>query len=206
MYVSSYLVLMPMKVTHLHIKNMVCSRCIYVVEQELKALGVNVVHIKLGHAFIRKPAKVPQKRIERRLKKFDFEILESPEEVLVEQIKLALLDFLRFTDKENREKYPEPVTLSEFLSKKVGKDYGYLSRTFSRLEGRTIEKYHIRLRIERVKELLDDSQLSLRKITSKLGYSSVQHLSAQFKKVTGMNVTEYKERINEVGRESLHKI
>ena len=195
-----------MEVIQLHIKNMVCSRCIYLVEQELKALGVKVVDVKLGHAFIRKSGKVSQKQIEQRLKKFDFEVLESPEEVLVEQIKLATLDFLRFIEKENRKKHPEPVTLSEYLSKKVGKEYGFISKAFSRLEGRTVEKYYIRLRIERVKELLNDGQLSLRKISSKLGYSSVHYLSTQFKKVTGMLVTEYKERMNEVGRESLHKL
>ena len=195
-----------MEVKRLHIKNMVCSRCIYLVEQELKALGVKVVDIKLGHATIKKPKQVQQKRIEQRLKKFDFEILESPDKVLVEQIKLATLEFLQFIEKENRKKSPQPVTLSEFLSKKLGKDYPYLSKAFSKLEGRTVERYYIRLRIERVKELLDDGQLTLRKIASKLGYSSVHYLSAQFKKITGMVVTEYKERINEVGRKSLHKV
>lgn len=195
-----------MEVMRLHIKNMVCSRCIYLVEQELRALGVKVVDIKLGHATIKKPEQVPQKRIEQRLKKFDFEILESPDKVLVEQIKLATLEFLQFVEKENKKKNPQQLTLSEFLSKKVGKDYPYLSKAFSKLEGRTVERYYIRLRIERVKELLNDGQLTLRKIASKLGYSSVHYLSTQFKKVTGMAVTEYKERINEVGRESLHKV
>lgn len=195
-----------MEVKRLHIKNMVCSRCIYLVEQELKALGVKIIDIKLGHATIKKTKQVPQKRIEQRLKKFDFEILESPDKVLLEQIKLATLDFLRFIERENKKKHPEPVTLSEFLSKKLEKDYAYLSKAFSRLEGRTIEKYYIRLRIERVKELLDDGELTLRKIASKIGYSSVHYLSAQFKKVTGMAVTEYKERIDEIGRDSVHKI
>jgi AraC family transcriptional regulator len=195
-----------MEILELHIKNMICSRCSYIVEQELKALGVKVVEVRLGHAVVKKPAQVTQKCIEQRLKKFDFEVLVDPEKILVEQLKLAVHDFLRFIEKENRKKHPESVTLSEYLSKKVGKEYAYLSKAFSRLEGRPIEKYYIRLRIERVKELLNDGQLTLKKIASKLGYSSVHYLSAQFKKVTGMVVTEYKERINEVGRKSLHKV
>ena len=185
---------------------MVCSRCIYLVEQELKALGIKVVDVQLGQATIRNTKQVPQKQIEQKLKKFDFEILESPDKILVEEVKLATLEFLKFIEKENRKKCPKPVTLSEFLSEKLEKDYAYLSKAFSRIEGRTVEKYYIRLRIERVKELLGNGQLTLRKIASKLGYSSVHYLSAQFKKVTGMLVTEYKERINEVGRDSLHKI
>jgi AraC family transcriptional regulator len=128
-----------MEILELHIKNMVCSRCSYIVEQELKALGVKVVEVKLGHAVVKRPAQVPQKRIEQRLKKFDFEILAAPEEILVEQIKLAVHDFLRFIEKENRKKHPKLVSLSEFLSKKMGKDYGYLSKALSKQEGRTIE-------------------------------------------------------------------
>lgn len=186
-----------MEIIQLHVKNMVCSRCIYLVEQQLRALGIKVIDVRLGHAFIRKPAKVSQKQIERKLKKFDFEILESPEKVLVEQIKLATLDFLRFIEKENKKKPPEPVTLSEFLSKKVEKDYAYLTKIFSKLEGRTIEKYYIRLRLERVKELLDYGESTLSEIALKIGYSSVHHLSAQFKKIAGMTVTEYKERMDE---------
>ncbi len=185
---------------------MLCSRCVFLVKEELKALGIKVVDIKLGHATIKKPVRVTQKQIEQKLKKFDFEILESPDKVLVEQIKHATLDYIRFTEKESRKKQPKHVTLSEYLSKKVGKEYTNLSKIFSGVEGRTLEKYYIRLRIERVKELLDDGQLSLKMIASKLGYSSVQYLSTQFKKETGMKVTEYKEKLNEIERESLHTI
>jgi YesN/AraC family two-component response regulator len=98
------------------------------------------------------------------------------------------------------------MPLIECLFRQVGKNYSFISKLFSKLENRTFEQYHIRLRIERVKEILDEGELNLGQIASKLGYSSVHYLSAQFKKVTGVSVTEYRKKAVDIERQSLHTI
>lgn len=196
-----------METLDLHIKNMVCSRCSYIVEQELKAIGVNVLKIRLGHVTIQKHNDLPEGVIEEQLKNFEFEVLRQQDEIILEEIKLGALAYLQLIETERNKECPEkPEPLSRYLSKRIEKSYSFITSLFSKHENRTVEQYYILLRIERVKELLDDGEFSLSRIASKLGYSSINHLSSQFKKVTGISVTEYKSRIGDVERQSLHKI
>lgn len=184
-----------MKSINLHIKNMVCPRCIVVIENELKTLGADILSIELGHASITVPVSLSLPTIESHLEQYGFELLDNKEDVLVEEIKIAISDYAHQQEESSTE-----VTLSEFLARELGKNYNYLSKLFSKHESQTIERWFIELRIERVKQLLDYEELTLSEIAIKLGYSSVHYLSNQFKKVTGRSVSEYKEHVK-----SLHQ-
>ena len=179
-----------MESINLHIKNMVCPRCILVVEEELKRMGAQILSIELGYVTIRTENKPTFEEINERLQKFGFELLEDKTEVMLEQIKLTISEYLA-----KLESHENDNTLSDYLSKELGKNYNFLSKLFSKLEIQTIESYFIEKRIDRVKELLDYDEKSLSEIAVNLGYSSVHYLSAQFKKVTGCSVTDYKKQI-----------
>ena len=173
---------------NLHIKNMVCPRCIKVVKDELEALGAEVLHIELGYANIKfRTSEITSQNISEVLVKHGFELLENENEVLLENIRINLINYLSYI--ENNEN-TEPLSL--YLSRKIGKNYSFLSKHFSRNNHKTIEKYFINLKLERVKELLDYNEFNLSQIAARLKYSNVHYLSAQFKKVTGKSVTDYK--------------
>lgn len=166
---------------------MVCPRCILVVRDTLEKLGLRVRNVELGKAEVENPDEVSVDKIQEALQEYGFEILKGREEQTIEQIKAHLIDYVQLSErKENLSK------ISEYLSNKMHQNYASLSSLFSKREDITIEKYLIRLRIERVKELLSYEELTLSEIAWKLNYSSVQHLSSQFKNVTGMSVTDYK--------------
>lgn len=166
---------------------MVCARCTMIIKKELESLGIKVLDIELGYAVVSIPEKVSRDVITSRLKTFDFELLLDKEAILIEQTKLAAIDFLQTPTAKKQIK-----TLSKFIEFRVGKNYSYISKLFSKLEDRTIEQYFIQLRIEKAKELIDYDELSLAQIATLLGYSSTPHLSSQFKKVTGVSVSAYK--------------
>lgn len=177
-----------MKELNLHIKNMVCPRCIKVVSDELKALGAEILHLELGYASIKFPdTKIQINRISVALEKHGFELLENESDVLIESIRINLINYLSYIENN---KNTEPLSL--FLSRRIGKNYSFLSKHFSKSNHKTIEKYFIDLKIERVKELLDYKEYTLSQIAGRLNYSNVHYLSAQFKKVTGKSVTDYK--------------
>lgn len=177
------------KTTILRIKHMVCPRCIMVVRDELQRIGVEVVHVELGYAEVNLPILLDVQQIEEALKKFGFELLHDKEKVLVEEIKIQVIKYLY-----SLESRKDVDALSGFLSHHLGKNYTYLSKLFSRIEGRTIQQYLVLQKIERVKELVDYDELTLSQIAAKLGYSSVHYLSSQFKKATGISVASFKER------------
>lgn len=180
-----------MKEFNLHIKNMVCPRCIKVVRDELRALGAEVLQVELGHARIRcNTSKIQITSISEILEKQGFELLEDENDMLLEKIRINLISYL--THIENNKEYE---SLSLYMSRKMGKNYCSISRHFSRNMDKTIEKHFIHLKIERVKELIDYNELTLSQIALKLGYNNVHYLSFQFKKVTGQSVTEYKKGI-----------
>ncbi len=192
-YPHSYFINLKAKVMisiNLHIKNMVCSRCIFVIKSELKVLGANILSLELGYASISIPVSLSLSTIESRLEQHGFELLDNKEDVLVEEIKIAISEYAH-----NQEESISEVTLSEFLARQLGKNYNYLSKLFSKHESQTIERKFIEVRIERVKQLLDYDELTLSEIAIKLGYSSVHYLSNQFKKVTGRSVSQYKQHI-----------
>lgn len=181
-----------MKTIHLHIKNMVCPRCILVVQNELKTLGADILTLRLGYASVRLPDDVTKKQISSGLHKYGFELLEDKDNILLEQIKLSIQEYIQTLEISVKE-----IMLSEYLARELGKNYNLLSKLFSKQEGETIETYYINKRIERVKELLQYEELNLSEIAMKLGYSSVHYLSSQFKRVTGLSVSEFKENLKE---------
>ncbi len=161
------------------IKNMVCGRCITAVKEILVAEGVTVKGITLGEAEIEETLS-PEQRVSlaRRLQEEGFELLDDPRSQLVEQIRIAVLEWVRTNN--------ERPKLSDYLSRYLNKDYSTLSKLFSEVRGITIERFSILHRIEYAKELLCYSQLSTSEIAYRLGYSSQAHFSSQFKQVTGM--------------------
>ena len=171
---------------------MVCDRCIKVVKEEIEKLSYNVNKIKLGEATVESKKKLNIGKIEEVLNKNGFELLDNEQFKLIEQIKILILEYIHYQSEElfAQEK------LSEYISKKMGYSYQYLSNLFSSWENHTIENYIISQRIEKVKELLVYNQLTLSEISYRLGYSSVQHLSSQFKKVTGFVPTKFKKLKN----------
>lgn len=173
--------------TELHIKNMVCPRCISSVRSILAEAGLQVQEVTLGHAVLADTPPADPARLRPLLEAAGFELLQSRDEQLVEQVKLALAGYL-----EHLRTARLPLTASAYLAERFDSSYAHLSKLFSRAVGLTLEKYLIRLKIERVKELLSYGQLTLAEIADELRYSSSQHLSTQFRQVTGQTVTEYK--------------
>ena len=189
-----------MEETQLHIKNMVCPRCIMVVRSTLEKHGAEAVKVELGDARFLAQPDFSLQAIERDLNALGFQILKDPEEQLTEQIRLKVLEYLRLSE----DKVPQ-ITLSAFLTESLHKNYTALSKHFARQFGQTIETYSIHCRIERVKELLHDSELNVSQIADKLNYSSVHYLSGQFKKVTGISISEFKNS-QKGSRTSLDKV
>ena len=185
---------------HLYIKNMVCNRCILVVQQELGKLNIDSCKITLGE--VETTGELPKEKIEQLEKNLDalgFELLDNSKQQLIEKIKNIVIQQVHHTQEDNNHNF------SEILSKSLHKDYSYLSSLFSEVEGVTIEKYIISQKIEKVKELIIYDELSLSEIAYKLGYSSVAHLSNQFKKVTGLTPSHFK-KVGQNKRKPLDKI
>ena len=174
--------------TTLHIKNMVCNRCIKVVDEEITNLNFHIENIKLGRVELsRQPEDSELNKIKEVLQENGFELIDDKKSQLIDAIKTVIIELIHY----NKEK-AEHINISDFLAKEIGYDYSYLSNLFSAVEGTTIEKYLINQKIEKAKELLVYDELSLSEIAWEMGYSSVQHLSSQFKKITGYSPTQFK--------------
>lgn len=172
---------------NIYIKNMVCNRCIMVVQQELNKLKLIARSIALGEVELSiKPSDRQLSLLKANLANVGFEILDDSRKKLIEKIKNIIVEQIHHKEPE------EEHNFSEILSKKLNKDYSYLSGLFSEVEGITIEKYLINQKIEKVKELIIYEELNLSEIAFQLGYSSVAHLSAQFKKITGLTPSYFK--------------
>ena len=166
---------------------MVCNRCIMVVKQEFEKTGFKPLEVKMGEIELNKaPSESQLKKINSSLNDLGFEILDNQRQKLIERIKNLLIQKIQTGDIE------EHFILSEFLSKKLNKEYSQLSRLFSEVEGITIEQFFILQKIEKVKEWIAYDELTLSEIAWKLGYSSVAHLSSQFKKMTGLSPSHFK--------------
>ena len=185
----------------LHIKNMVCLRCKMTVESELKRLGFNPLSIELGEVkFEQNLSSEKIETIENALNKYGFEVITDKRSQIVEQIKTAAIEYIYLNDADERR-----INFSDYLEKKLLKDYTYLSNLFTEMVGSTIEKYLINLKIERVKEFLVYDELTLSEIAFQLGYSNVAYLSNQFKKITGLTPTYFK-AIKNNKRQSIEKV
>lgn len=177
---------------------MVCPRCIIAVKDILEAEGVKVKSVALGDAETEGELTDGQRiAIARRLQDMGFELLDDPRSQLVEQIRIAVLKWVRMNQ--------ERPKMSDYLSHNLNKDYSALSKLFSEVRGITIERFAITHRIEYAKELLCYSQLSTSEISYTLGYSSRAHLSSQFKQVTGMTPKEFR-ALEQHGRVSLDEL
>ncbi|WP_266365198.1 helix-turn-helix domain-containing protein [Tellurirhabdus rosea] len=167
----------------LGVKHMVCDRCKRVVREELEKLGLDVQQVDLGEVTVAgEPDESQLVAVRQILEANGFELLDDRRSVLVEQIKRVIINEIHH-DRRDR---PEHQNLSDYLAQKLGYDYSYLSHLFSSVEAMTIEKYVIAQKIEKVKEYLAYNELSLSEIAWRLGYSSSQHLSNQFRQVVGM--------------------
>jgi AraC-like DNA-binding protein len=176
-------------VTTLTIKNMVCNRCIKVVKEELEKLDIDVRSIILGEAIVSGEEKdLPITKIKNVLTENGFELIEDKKAKTIEQIKIIVIEHIYNDSEKDKDK-----NISKVLVEKTGYDYNYLSSLFSSIENITIEHFFILQKIERAKELLKYGELTLSEIAYQLSYSSVQHLSNQFKKVTGLTASQFKE-------------
>lgn len=173
----------------LYIKNMVCDRCKTAVQQELEKLGLHPGNISLGAVTILedKLSDDLQHRLDAALFGLGFERIDDRKARLVDAAKRIVIERVHHSDGNDRK-----FNWSTILSDELHYEYNYLSNLFSGLEGITLEQYIIRQKIERVKELLLYDELNLSEIAMKMGYSSVAHLSAQFKKVTGLTPSQLK--------------
>ncbi|NOX16659.1 MAG: helix-turn-helix domain-containing protein [Chlorobi bacterium] len=186
----------------LYIKNMVCNRCVKVVGETLEKLGFTVRDIILGEVEIAEtPEDAEREKISEALEKEGFELIADPKVKIIEDIKTSVIEIIqRYSDVRLEE-----MNFSDYLSKKLEKEYSYLSALFSKTEGMTIEHFVILQKIEKVKELLKYGELTLSEIAYDLGYSSVQHLSRQLKNVTGFTATELKKNLKNL-RKSLDSV
>lgn len=164
---------------------MVCDRCIKVLQEELTNIGIKVLHIKLGEINVEMESKKNKELVEV-IHKNGFSIIEGTSSKTVEEIKITLIHLL--------EKLPLVLNekLSVILSRSLNMDYSKLSKVFSTTEKITIEKYFIKLKIEKVKELVQLKQYNFTEISELLDYSNSNHLSRQFKNDTGMSLSTYK--------------
>jgi AraC-like DNA-binding protein len=170
---------------------MVCIRCQMVVKAELEKLGLQYVYVKIGEADIIgdiRPEQLEQLKTD--LKKAGLVLMDNKKSVLVEKIKSAIIELVHYTEDQIK------VNLSDHLSEKLNYDYTYLANLFSEVKGLTIEKFYLTHKIERVKELIVYDELNLSEIAYRLHYSSVAHLSNQFKKYTGLTPTHFKKLKN----------
>jgi len=171
----------------LYIKNMVSNRCKMIVKSQLEKFGWHYIFVELGEVEVME--EIPQDKMELlniRLGKFGLGLLEEKKGILIERIKNIIIELVHYSEKQ------PGVNLSDYLNEKLHYNYTYLANLFSEHQGITIERFFLSHKIERAKELLVYDELSLTEIAQRLHYSSVAHLSNQFKKMTGLTPSNYK--------------
>jgi YesN/AraC family two-component response regulator len=170
----------------IYIKNMVSLRCKIKVKEELTKLGLDSSRIDLGVVQLMKKITLAQRKcLKANLLDTGLELIEDKRSILIEKVKNVIIELVHYSDDLPRSNY------SDYISGKIGYDYTYLSNLFSHAKGIDIQHFIINHKIERVKELLQYKELNLTEISYKLHYSSVSHLSNQFKKVTGLSPSTY---------------
>ncbi|TPN87301.1 helix-turn-helix domain-containing protein [Aquimarina algicola] len=177
---------------------MVCDRCKTVLKQELDKAGIKVLSIELGELIVMDETSVSQDVLKEIIESNGFEIIDDQNSILVENVKLFLIESV-----ESLKGLQE--NLSVILSKELKTEYSIISKSFSASAGITIEKYLIRLKVEKAKELLQMDNMTFSEIAYSLDYSSGSHLAKQFKNSTGMSMTEYK-KLQKWNRKTLDKI
>lgn len=187
-------------IVEVFIKNMVCDRCVKVIRNELTEEGLNLETVELGRVVYQTYNPVEDHgKLEKVLEANGFSVVLKPDRILVEQVKLSLIELL------NSLPLKKTGPLSAHLIEVTGIEYSRLSRTFSQTENITIEKYFIKLKIEKVKELIQVNQHNFTEISQLLDYSNINHLSRQFKSETGMSLSDYR-NLGQNFRNSLDQI
>lgn len=180
---------------------MVCDRCIMVVRQQLDDAGIGYKQVQLGEVELAQQISSQQlDALKTRLSNLGFEVLDDRKSAIINKVKSSIIRIIHTNEAADMN-----MKLSVLLSEKLDMDYHYLSALFSSIEGITIEKYVILQRIERAKELLMYDEMTINEIADALGYSSVQHLSQQFKKITGLTPTHFK-NLKDKKRKSLDEV
>ena len=158
-----------------------------VVKAELEKAGLQAISVELGEVeLVEEPNADALQQLDKSLRQLGFEIIDDRKSRIIEQVKTAVISLIHYNQNQQN------LNLSVYLAQQLNYDYGYLSNLFSEVEGSTIEKYFIAQKTEKVKELMMYDELTLSQIADQLGYSSVAHLSAQFKKQTGLTPTFYR--------------
>lgn len=166
---------------------MVCTRCKMVVKSELEKLGVHFMHLELGEVDVMEDLSNEQlESFSLGLNNTGLELINDKKSILVEKIKTTIIELVHYTDEQIK------INLSDHLTSKLEYNYTYLANLFSEVKGTTIENFYLTHKIEKVKELLVYGELNLTEIADKLHYSSVAHLSNQFKKMTGLTPSHFK--------------
>lgn len=191
----------------LYIKYMVSLRCKMMVKEELKKLGLHFIFVNLGEVEIMEDLS-EEKRVELKnaLLQSGLELMDDKRAILIEKIKNLIIEMIHYSDEMIK------VNLSDYLSEKLNHDYTYLANLFSEVQGTTIEHFMISHKVERIKELITYDEMNISEIAWKMNYSSVAHLSNQFKKVTGLSPSHFKQLkekkripIEDVGNENAIK-
>ena len=178
-----------MKKNIIHIKNMVCPRCIDTVEHIFADLELDISSIALGEVITQNEISKDQKEtLNKKLYERGFELLEDNKSKLIGKIKTLIINYIHYPEESIH------INFSTYLSDQLHQEYSYLSRLFSYVEGITIEKFMVSQKIEKVKELFFYDELTLSEIAFKMDYSSVAYLSSQFKKETGLTPTQFKKQ------------
>ena len=172
----------------LHIKYMVSNRCKTVVRTALKELGVHFVLLELGEVEIMERLTGEQREsLRNTLEDAGLELIDDKRSILIEKIKNVIVDMIHHSEEMIK------VNASIYLSEKLNHDYTYLANIFSQVQGISIEQFTILHKVEKIKELLMYGELNISEISYKMNYSSTAHLSTQFKKVTGLTPTHFKQ-------------
>ena len=180
----------------LHIKNMICSCCIRLLKMEFEKAGIEVIKARPGHVeIIYNPSQISMEQIEFIVNDLGMELIKTREHKIVEQIKTAVIELIHHSNNVD-----SLLRKSDYLVEKLALSYQQLSKIFSKHEPITLEKYIILNKIERIKELIDSDEYTLSEIAYMMDYSSVQYLSNQFRKETGMSVSDYKKSEQSIKR------
>ncbi len=189
-----------MPIYTIHIKNMVCPRCISAVKEVFKSLSIHISSIQLGEVTITETLDTNTKeQLGIKLSALGFELLIDQKSKLIAKIKSLIIDQI------HHKKETLKVNFSTYLAEEINQDYSSLSRLFSSVESITIEKFITMQKVEKVKELICYKELTLSEIADEMGYSSISHLSAQFKKETGMSPSLFRKSVTQ-HRKSLDAI
>ena len=185
---------------------MVSNRCKIVVKEELKKLGLHFMVVDLGEVEIMENISDKQrKQLQRALLESGLELMDDKKSILIEKIKNVIIEMVHHSDEVIK------TNFSDYLAEKLDYDYTYLANLFSEVQGTTIAQFLILHKVERIKELIIYDELNISEIAWKMNYSSVAHLSNQFKKVTGLSPSHFKQLkdkrrspIEEIGNENTH--